>query len=146
MKTTLQDMFSTYSSMAPDLNDLQLEANDGSIDQDGPWKTLNNTFQHKKERDWKVSLWMIYYTKYHVLSRMASDVFAAPASTGSSESAFSTAGRIISDYRSLHHWLRAGEFSINCPKLHIVSLRLEDIFQLIVHSCILLVWVFLFQR
>jgi len=50
---------------------------------------------------------------------MARDVLAAPASTVASESAFSTSGRIVSDYRSrltskivqalvcLQDWLRA---------------------------------------
>ena len=57
--------------------------------------------------------------KYLVLSRMARDLFAAPASTVASESALSTSGRVISDYRSrltsknvealicLQDWLRA---------------------------------------
>jgi hypothetical protein len=50
---------------------------------------------------------------------MARDIFAAPASTVASESAFSTGGRVISEYRSrltsknvealicLQNWLRA---------------------------------------
>jgi len=71
----------------------------------------------------------MHSTKYPVVSRMARDVFAAPASTVASESAFSTSGRIVSDYRSrltskkvqalvcLQDWLRAeGTFSLNCTK------------------------------
>ena len=62
---------------------------------------------------------MMHSTKYPILSRMARDLFAAPASTVASESAFSTGGRVISDYRSrltsknvealicLQDWLRA---------------------------------------
>jgi len=62
---------------------------------------------------------MMHSTKYPILSRMARDLFAAPASTVASESAFSTSGRVISDYRSrltsknvealicLQDWLRA---------------------------------------
>jgi hypothetical protein len=38
--------------------------------------------------------------KYPILSRMARDVLAAPASTVASESAFSTSGRIINDHRT----------------------------------------------
>ncbi|CAN6372235.1 unnamed protein product, partial [Urochloa humidicola] len=63
--------------------------------------------------------WMMHSTKYPILSCMARDVFAAPATTVPSESAFSTGGRVISDYRSrltsknvealicLQDWLKA---------------------------------------
>ena len=58
-------------------------------------------------------------SKYPVLSKMARDVLAIPASTVPSESAFSTGGRVVSDYRSrlgcstvemqicLQDWLKA---------------------------------------
>lgn len=74
--------------------------------------------------------WMMHSTKYPVLSRIARDVFAAPASTVASESAFSTTGRTVSEYRSrltsknvealvcLQDWLRAeGLFSFSCAQL-----------------------------
>jgi len=101
-------------------------------------QTLNNILQHKKgrvkseldtylqddifSRQKKFDIlqwWRIHSTKYPVVSRMARDVLAAPASTVASESAFSTSGRIVSDYRSrltskrvqalvcLQDWLRA---------------------------------------
>jgi hypothetical protein len=43
--------------------------------------------------------WIMHCTKYPILSCMARDIFAAPATTVASESAFSTSGRVISDYR-----------------------------------------------
>ena len=46
--------------------------------------------------DW----WKNNSSKYPVLSKMARDILAIPASTVPSESAFSTGGRVISDYRS----------------------------------------------
>ena len=44
--------------------------------------------------------WRIHSTKYPIILLMARDVLAAPASTVASESAFSTSGRIVSDYSS----------------------------------------------
>jgi hypothetical protein len=71
--------------------------------------------------------WKMHCAKYPIISRMARDVFAAPASMVASESAFSTAGRVVSEYKSrliskniealvcLQDWLRAeGMFSFNC--------------------------------
>jgi hypothetical protein len=46
-----------------------------------------------------VQWWIMHCTKYPILSCMARDIFAAPATTVASESAFSTSGRVISDYR-----------------------------------------------
>ncbi len=44
--------------------------------------------------------WKQNELRYSVLARMARDVLAIPISTVPSESAFSTGGRTISDYRS----------------------------------------------
>jgi hypothetical protein len=44
--------------------------------------------------------WKMHVPKCPILSRMARDVFAVTASTVASESAFSTSGRIVSDYRN----------------------------------------------
>ncbi|XP_028774231.1 zinc finger BED domain-containing protein RICESLEEPER 2-like [Neltuma alba] len=44
--------------------------------------------------------WKVNASKYRVLSLIASDVLAMPISTVSSESAFSTGGRVIDDFRS----------------------------------------------
>ncbi|XP_049935982.1 zinc finger BED domain-containing protein RICESLEEPER 1-like isoform X2 [Nymphaea colorata] len=46
-----------------------------------------------------LSWWKANENKYRVLSKMARDILAIPISTVASESAFSTAGRIINDYR-----------------------------------------------
>ena len=44
--------------------------------------------------------WKSKSTKYSVLSLMARDILAIPISTVSSESAFSTGGRVLDPYRS----------------------------------------------
>ncbi|GAU51793.1 hypothetical protein TSUD_415770 [Trifolium subterraneum] len=44
--------------------------------------------------------WKEKSTRYHVLSRMARDILAIPVSTVSSESAFSTGGRVLDSFRS----------------------------------------------
>jgi len=44
--------------------------------------------------------WKMNSTKYKVLSRIAKDVLVVPVSTVSSESAFSTGGRVLDSYRS----------------------------------------------
>jgi hypothetical protein len=44
--------------------------------------------------------WKGKSTKYYVLSRMARDILAIPVSTVSSESAFSTGGRVLDSFRS----------------------------------------------
>ncbi|XP_028768435.1 zinc finger BED domain-containing protein RICESLEEPER 2-like [Neltuma alba] len=65
--------------------------------------------------------WKVNSTKYRVLSMIARDVMAIPVSIVASESAFSTGGRVVDDYRSsLSHrmtealisaqnWLLAGQ-------------------------------------
>ncbi|KAL6888962.1 hypothetical protein ACP4OV_009988 [Aristida adscensionis] len=63
--------------------------------------------------------WKSNAFEYPTLSRMARDILVVPASTVASESAFSTGGRVISDFRSrltpgtvealvcLQDWMRA---------------------------------------
>ncbi|XP_049937096.1 uncharacterized protein LOC126410675 [Nymphaea colorata] len=46
-----------------------------------------------------LSWWKANESKYKILARMARDVLAIPVSTVASESAFTTSGRIINDYR-----------------------------------------------
>jgi hypothetical protein len=79
-------------------------------------------FPKKKDFD-ILGWWEMHAPKYPVISCIAHDVLAVQASTVASESAFSTGGRVVSDYRSrlmsdtveglicLQDWLRAvGEF------------------------------------
>ncbi|CAL1406258.1 unnamed protein product [Linum trigynum] len=66
--------------------------------------------------------WMANHSRYPILSEMAKDIFAIPMSTVPSESAFSTGGRILDDFRSSLHpkivealicsedWLRSSSF------------------------------------
>ncbi|KAF3778735.1 Zinc finger BED domain-containing protein DAYSLEEPER [Nymphaea thermarum] len=46
-----------------------------------------------------LSWWKTNESKYKILAKMARDVLAIPVSTVASESAFSTSGRILNDYR-----------------------------------------------
>lgn len=57
------------------------------------------TFPRKDDFD-ILQWWSIHSSKYPVLSRIARDILAVPASVVPSESAFSTGSRVISDYRS----------------------------------------------
>ncbi|XP_010236819.1 zinc finger BED domain-containing protein RICESLEEPER 2 [Brachypodium distachyon] len=47
-----------------------------------------------------LSWWQMNSVEFPILARMARDILDVPASTVASESAFSTGGRVISDYRS----------------------------------------------
>ncbi|KAM1249395.1 hypothetical protein ACFX10_032046 [Malus domestica] len=44
--------------------------------------------------------WKVHQEKYPISAKIARDVFAIPVSTVTSESTFSTGGRILDDYRS----------------------------------------------
>ena len=64
---------------------------------------LSRYLADKREKRTKefdiLDYWKVSSNKYHVLSRLAKDVLAVPASTVPSESAFSTGGRIIDPLR-----------------------------------------------
>jgi hypothetical protein len=51
VKATMQNLFSTYSSMAPDLNYSQLESNDVNIDEDDCWADFEQHLAAKKGRE-----------------------------------------------------------------------------------------------
>ena len=61
---------------------------------------LKDELLPRKEEVDILEWWKTNVSKYPVLSTMARDILAIPASTVPSESAFSTGGRVVSDYRS----------------------------------------------
>lgn len=61
---------------------------------------LKEQLTPRKEKVDMLHWWKTKSEIYPVLSKIARDVLAIPASTVPSESAFSTGGRVISDYRS----------------------------------------------
>jgi len=51
VKATLQNLFSAYSPMAPDLNYSHLEPNDGSIDEYDCWADFEQHLAAQKGRE-----------------------------------------------------------------------------------------------
>jgi hypothetical protein len=121
VKSTVNDLFSAYSTQRLDSNsNCQPQSNVESIDEDNPWADWEQHLMAQRRNAVKNELevylqddlfprqknfdvlqwWMMHSTKYPTLSCMARDIFAAPATTVASESAFSTSGRVISEYRS----------------------------------------------
>jgi hypothetical protein len=140
VKSTVNDLFSAYSSQTPNSNsNCQPQSSAETIDEDNPWadweqhlmaqrrSAVKNELEvylqddlFPQQKNFDILQWcMLHSTKYPTLSRLARDVFAAPATTVASESTFSTGGRVISEYRSrltsknvealicLQDWLRA---------------------------------------
>ncbi|CAN6170815.1 unnamed protein product [Urochloa humidicola] len=84
--------------------------------------------------------WRMHASQYPIVSRMARDVLAAPASTVASESAFSTSGRIINDHRTrlsgntiealicFQDWLReAGSSYLDIINISSLNSVIEDL-------------------
>ncbi|KAL6654142.1 hypothetical protein ACP70R_007607 [Stipagrostis hirtigluma subsp. patula] len=141
VKRVVKDLYSDYSSKMPCSNsdNTQPSQNDQLVDEDSPWADWEQLLTTQRKNKVKSELdtylqddpfpredgfdilqwWKMHSSKYPVLSRVARDVFAAPASTVASESAFSTGDRVINEYRSrltsktvevlicLQDWLRA---------------------------------------
>jgi hypothetical protein len=147
VKTTMKNLFAAYSLTLPDENNSQPRQIDEIADDEDDWADWEQHLTQQRRRKAKNELdvyyqddlfprqksfdvlqwWKMHSAKYPIISRMAKDVFAAPASTVASEAAFSTTGRVVSEYRSrltskniealvcLQDWLRAeGMSSFNC--------------------------------
>lgn len=113
----------TPSSSSRSSNQALIHINVNEDDEENPWDMLASQFeQHMEEnevdsndsklsrylaekrkmrsKDFDIlSYWKVSSNKYPILSLMAKDVLAVPASTVPSESAFSTGGRIIDPLR-----------------------------------------------
>lgn len=124
VKKTFKDMFAAYSSHDDDSTmENDQGTNNVAAGIDNPWDQWNkqvleeqqnraklselhvylkdDVHVHPQEDDFDILYWWSTNShKYPIISRIAKDVLAAPVSTVASESAFSTGGRILSDYRS----------------------------------------------
>lgn len=122
VKRTFKDLFVEYSVHEGDSNmGNDQGTNNVGTSIDNPWDQWNkHVKQHQQDRAKLSELdiylkddvcpqedgfdilcwWSTNAHKYPIVSRIAKDVLAAPASSVASESAFSTGGRILSDYRS----------------------------------------------
>uniref|UniRef100_J3N883 HAT C-terminal dimerisation domain-containing protein n=1 Tax=Oryza brachyantha TaxID=4533 RepID=J3N883_ORYBR len=121
IETTIRELFTEYSSKMGNLEGSDVV--DLIVDGSNPWSDWGKHVNaHKRSREKELDkyleeevvsigdddfdilqYWKIFSTKYPVLAQMARDVLAIPASTVPTESAFSTGGRVISDYRSSLH-------------------------------------------
>ncbi|XP_019450678.1 PREDICTED: zinc finger BED domain-containing protein RICESLEEPER 2-like [Lupinus angustifolius] len=90
------------SAMVKELHRKNVRKKQGDIKKSELDRYLDDDFEELPDDDpfdilkW----WKGKSVKYHVLSRMARDILAIPVSTVSSESAFSTGGRVLDSYRS----------------------------------------------
>jgi hypothetical protein len=121
VKKTFKDLFTEYSSHEDDSTLKNDQGTSSVATIDNPWEQWNKQVQEEQQNRAKLTELTIYLKdavhpqeegfdilcwwsanahKYPIISRIAKDVLAAPASTVASESAFSTGGRILSDYRS----------------------------------------------
>jgi hypothetical protein len=118
VKSTMQELFNEYTEEVSVQSQRQSDTEEVEDDDDPlvEWdqytrskiqQSSNELDRYLKEdltpRKVEVDIlewWKINSSKYLVLSKMARDILAIPASTVPSESAFSTGGRVISDYRS----------------------------------------------
>jgi hypothetical protein len=121
VKKTFKDLFVEYSSHDDD-SPLDNEQGPSNISTSmDPWEQWNKHVKEQQENRAKLSELQVYLEddvhppeddfdilcwwssnalKYPLISRIAKDALAAPATSVASESAFSTGGRILSDYRS----------------------------------------------
>jgi hypothetical protein len=149
VKNNMQKLFSEYNKEVESQRDSRTPEVEDDNDPLAEWdqymkskrqQSSNELDQYLKEqltpRKEKVDMLHWWKTKseiYPVLSKIARDVLAIPASTVPSESAFSTGGRVISDYRSslapttveslicLQDWFKAaGMYFFPFPLAHVI--------------------------
>ena len=92
--------------------------------------------------------WKLNSSRYRILSQIARDVLAIPVSTVASESAFSTGGRILDQFRSsltpklveclicTQDWLRASSVPIEVEERLDELEEFESGMSLIIHSIV----------
>uniref|UniRef100_A0A8I6YG94 BED-type domain-containing protein n=1 Tax=Hordeum vulgare subsp. vulgare TaxID=112509 RepID=A0A8I6YG94_HORVV len=122
VKNTLNSLFEEYSSQMADAlgestqgqknDEVMIEENDPLADWDQHLhqkqrQSANELDRYLEEETFDrgdnfniLQWWYIHSLKYPILSCIARDVLAVPASVVPSESAFSTGHRVVSDYRS----------------------------------------------
>jgi len=143
VEKTFRKLFAEYSS---EINVVVEKAHLVNTDDSNPWadwgrhqnaqtllrRPTNELDKYLEEETMEVGsnldilqYWKMQSATYPALARMASDILAVPASTVPSESAFSTGGRVVSDYRSrlksetvealicLQDWLRSEDSTLD---------------------------------
>jgi hypothetical protein len=87
-----EDAFAAEVEMDMDLND-NMQKNEVDL-------YLMENLEKKSPGFDLLNWWKVNSTKYPILGQMARDILAIPLSTVASESAFSTGGRVLNNYRS----------------------------------------------
>jgi hypothetical protein len=119
VEKTFRKLFAEYSTETSDPFPEKAPVVDEKIDENNPWSdwgqhqsaqrisTTNELDKYLEEETLSVGVeldilqyWNMHSGTYPTLARMARDILAVPASTVASKSAFSSAERIVSDYRS----------------------------------------------
>ncbi|WOG96050.1 hypothetical protein DCAR_0415380 [Daucus carota subsp. sativus] len=120
---------------------LQFERDNGMVSQGVGCSDLDEYLSEKPKKftdDFDIlGWWKLNSVRFPILSQMARDILAMPISTVASESAFSTGGRIISDFRSslsprmvqslvcAQDWMRKTAKAINVEETHDDMVELE---------------------
>jgi len=119
VEKTFRKLFAEYSIEISDPFLEKAHMIDEKVDENNPWadwgqhqsaqqmSKTNELDKYLEEETMSVGVeldilqyWKMHSGTYPTLARMARDILAVPASTVASESAFSSAERTVSDYRS----------------------------------------------
>ncbi|PNX57783.1 transposon protein [Trifolium pratense] len=116
-----EDAFAAEVQMDTDLND-NMQKNEVDL-------YLMENLEKKSPGFDILNWWKVNSTKYPILGQMARDILAIPLSTVASESAFSTGGRVLNNYRSslspktvealicTQNWCRSSQVSVDIEEL-----------------------------